>query len=312
MSLVRPLIDQLLTDVSNSIEPVGMISEKLLPGIKVKQSSGKLAKYGNGKLRLIDTRVVGRGKAPRVETVTRDISTTYVMEQHGLEGLVTADDYRNVQEPFRAEEDETNGLTTNLFVGKEAGLASALSDTAIITQNTTLAGSDQFSDPTNSDPLAKWLVAHEAVRSGCGQYPNTAWMDKAVAKVLKRHPQLFDRLGIKYNQTGYMTDQQLAEALEVDVLHIAEGVYNSSKEGQTDAVTPIWGKHMWLGVIPKSASPYQISLGYELTYDGQQPRQVTKWAENNPKGATAVLVNDDYCHFLSNVLAAYLIKNAIA
>lgn len=312
MSLVRPLIDQLLTDVSNDLQPVGMISEKLLPAIKVKQSSGKLGKYGNGKLRLIDTRVVGRGKAPRVETITRDISTTYVMEEHGLEGLVTADDYRNVIEPFKAEEDETNGLTTNLFVGKEAGLAAALSDTAVITQTVTLAGADQFSDTANSDPLAVWLTAQEAVRSGCGIYPNTAWMDKAVSKVLKRHPQLFDRLGIKYNQTGYMSDAQLAEALEVETLLIAEGVYNSAKEGQTDVIAPIWGKHMWFGVIPKSAAPYQISLGYELTFEGQQPRQVTKWAENNPRGSTAVLVNDDYCHFLSNAAAAYFIKNAIA
>lgn len=307
-----PLLDALLTEASNMITPAGMICEKLLPNIKVTKSTGRLLKYGSGHLRMIDSRVVGRGKAPRVEPITRDVATSYQMERHGLEGLVTFEDYQNNLEPAQPELDETNGLTTLLYVGKEVALASALADTAIITQNVTLAGSDQFSDPNNSDPLKAFLTAQETVRAGCGAYPNAAWMDRAVAKVLKRNPKLFAQLGLMYTQFGYMSDQQLAEALEVDTLLIAEGVYNSAKEGQTDSIVPIWGKHMWFGVIPKVAAPYQTSMGYELTFDGQQPRQVTKEAEFNPSGSTKILVNDNYCHFLSNVLACYGIFGAIA
>src|SRR3954469_2273490 len=101
MALTRPLLDVVLSGVSNQIVPVGLISEKLLPNIPVNQTTGRLAKYGTGHLRIIDSRVIGRARAPRVEITTRDVGTQYEMEEHALEGLVTAADYRNVVEPFK-------------------------------------------------------------------------------------------------------------------------------------------------------------------------------------------------------------------
>jgi hypothetical protein len=41
-----------------------------------------------------------------VEAITRS-TDSFSIEGHGLEGMVSADDYRNVQLPFKAEEDET-------------------------------------------------------------------------------------------------------------------------------------------------------------------------------------------------------------
>lgn len=311
MSQNRAIVDKLLTGVSMKFVPQGHISELLLPEIMVKQSTGKLGGYGSGHLRIINSIIKGRGKARQVEAVVRT-SQTYDVESHGLEGMVTADDYRNVEDPYNAESDEVNSITSILQLEKEKILADALSDTAVITQNTTLSGTDQFSDYANSDPMAVFKTAREAVADGCGVPPDTAWMDWRVKNVLKFHPQLLDMLGFKYNRPGGLNDQELAQALDVERILIAKARYQPAVEGQADQnLAAIWGKHLWFGVVPQSAQKEQTALGYRLGLTGTSPRQVSKWAINNPRGATAVLVDDHYDFLIANAKCAYLVEDAV-
>lgn len=308
----RAIVDKLLTGVSMKFVPKGHISELLLPEIVVKQDTGKLAGYGSGHLRIINSIIRGRGKARQVEAVVRS-SQSYEIEGHGLEGMVTAADYRNVEEPYDAERDEVNSITSILQLEKEKILADALSDTAVITQYTELSGTDQFSDKENSDPLAVFESARAEVADGCGEQPNVAWMDWRVKNVLKFHPQLLDLLGFKFNRPGGLNDQELAQALDVERVLIAGARYQPSVEGQADGdLTAIWGKHLWFGVIPAAAAKEQNALGYRLSLSGQSARQVTKWAINNPRGATAVMVDDHYDFLIANAKCAYFVKNAIA
>jgi hypothetical protein len=311
MSQVRAIVDKLLTNASSAYIPEGYISELLLPFIGVKQTTGKLAKYGKQHLRIENSVKGGKGRYRQVESIVRT-TTSYEIEGHGLQGLVTEEDYRNVEAPFDAERDEVMGISTMLWLEKEKVLADALANTAVLTQNTTLAGADQYSDYNNSTPIEDFAVARAAVRDGCGVAPNVAFMDWGVKNMLKFHPQLLDALGFKQARPGGLTDDELAKALDVQKVLIAQPKYNSAKEGQTDSLANIWGKHMWFAVCPDSAQPYQVSLGYRLGYAGKQPRQVRKWAENNPPESTSVLVTDDYDFLLSDVAAAYLIKDAIA
>lgn len=311
MAQTRAIVDKLLTNVSSMYKPEGYISEVLFPFIGVKQKTGKLGAYGHSHLRIETSIAGGRGKYRRVEPITRS-SSTYEILGHGLEGEVTADDYDNVEEPFDAESDETEGLTTQLWVEKEKVLADALADTAVVTQNQTLSGTSQFSDYDNSDPLGKFSVARAAVRAGCGKAPDTAWMDWATKNVLKFHPQLLDLLGFKDNRPGGLTDQELAMALDVKRVLVADVSYNSAKEGQADVLASVWGKHLWFGVLPTVAAKRQVSAGYRLGMLGGTPRKVYKFPITNPPESTGILVEDKYAFLLSNAGAIYLIKDAIA
>lgn len=311
MAQTSAIIDKLLTNVSSMFNPKGYISEELLPFISVKQKTGKLAKYGLSHLRIERSFTGGRGKYRRVESIARS-NTGYDIEGHGLEGLVTKDDYRNVELPYKAEEDETMGISSLLWGEKEKSLADSLSSTVTMTQNITLSGTSQLSDYDNSDPLSVFGTARSTVRGGCGQAPDTAWMDWLVADKLRFHPQLLDLLGFKFDRPGGLNDVELARALNVKKVIVADVMYNSAKEGQADVLASVWGKHIWFGVIPDSAAVRQVSLGYRVGYEGSSPRKVYKWAVNNPPESTAVLVEDEYDFLLSNVGAAYFIKNAIA
>lgn len=308
----RAIVDKLITNVSSMFVPVGYISEMLLPYIAVKQYSGKLAKYGQQHLRLENSVKVGRGKYRQVEAIARS-TDSYSIEGHGLEGMVTKEDYANVETPYDAERDEAMGISTLLWIEKEKILADNLANTAVLTNNTTLSGTDQYSDYMNSTPLEDFITYRASVRAKCGMHPNAAFMDKGVADVLRFHPQLLDMLGYKFARPGGLNDEELARALGVQKVLVADVSYQPSVEGQANAdLVSAWGKHLWFAVLPDVAAPMQTSLGYRLGLVGEQPRKVTKWAINNPSGATAVLVEDEYDFLLSNVGAAFLVKNAIA
>jgi hypothetical protein len=310
MSQMKPIVDELLSKSSSIYVPDGFICEQVLPMIESKNSTGKLAKYGNSHLRIENSLKGGRGSYRRVETITRS-TDSFSIEGHGLEGMVSADDYKNTQLPFKAEEDETLGLTTMLYLEKEKLLADTLTSTSILTQNTTLSGTSQLSDYTDSDPVSVFKTARSTVRNGSGMAPNMAVMDWNVAEVLRYHPKLLD-LGFKYLSKGGLTNEGLAIALGVQQILIANVMYNSAKENQTDSLAAVWGKHIVFAYAPAKAQPYQVSLGYRVQFESEMPRKVYKQANFNPPGSSLVLVEDSYDMLISNAGAGYLVKDAIA
>ena len=307
----RAQVDKLLTNVSQKIMPLGYISEEILPQLNVVQYSGLIAKYGNDHLRIVNDVVGGKAKYPMVESDVRQ-SDTYHIESHALKQIVTKEDYRNVERPFDAERDAVQKLTTHLWLGKEFSLASALGDTGVVTNNVTLAGTDQYNDFTNSDPLGDFATARESVYSNTGLPPDLAIMSWSVKNVLKYHPQMLDSLGYKDNRPGGLSDQELARALDVDRILIGSAIYNSAKQGQVDALAPVWGKNIIFTHSPRNAALAQVTLGYRVQLSGQSPRQVFRAPQDEPIDSVKIMVIDEYDMLLTKVSAAYLIKDAVA
>ena len=309
MSQMTAIVDKLLTQASSAYIPEGYACEKILPEIRVEQKSGKLAKYGTNHLRIEQNYIGGRGEYRRVEAVSRSQST-YTVEGHGLEGLVTSDDKKNLSSPYEALRDEVLGLTTQLLIEKEKTLGDVLGNTSTMSQNTTLSGTAQWNDYTNSDPLGDASTARTAIQDGCGRPPNALIMSWQVWNQIRFSGKILDALGYKYNRGGGLSHDELAVAFGVDKLIISEVMYESAAEGQTSSLSPAFGKNAIFAVVPDRAAPYQVSLGYRIQQSA--PRKVYKYSVFNPPESTAILVEDSYDLFLSNVLAGYLIKNAVA
>lgn len=308
----RPVVDKLLTNVATGYFPTGMVCEQIFPTLPVVQTTGKIGRYGKNHLRITNSVMGGKGKAPQVDSKSY-ATDSYEIESHGLFDILTKKDYANVEKPFDAERDAVRALQLMMFLGKEKSIADALTDTAIITNNVTLAGNDQFSDYANSDPLAVINTAKETVLGLCGQVPNKLVFDWLVLNKLKYHPQIYDRLGFKFNQAGPLSLQNLADAFEVEQVLVPNVRHLSSKEGQADVLSPVWGKHIVALVAPNTAAVGQVSAGYHVTTAGQSPRKVYKSPVTNPPEAVEVLVNDEYDFALVQATeAVYLIKNAIA
>lgn len=311
MAQLKAPVDKLLTNVAIMQKVKGAVAEQLLPQVKSAQYSGLLGKYGNSHLRIENSIKGGRGKYRRVEPITRS-TTQFLIEGHGLEGMVTKEDYANVETPFDAERDETIGLQSLLILEKEKLVADTLTNASVITQNTTLTGSNQFSDYLNSDPISVLKTARKAIRDGCGEIADTAVMDYDVFDALRYHPAMLDQLGFKDNRPGGLNYQEIASALGVRRLLVAEAKYNSAKEGQADSLSSVWGKHIVLGVFPESLQVGIQTTAFWVTPSGSSPRKVYKQPNFNPPGSTAILCEDEYDLLLANAACAYVIKNAIA
>lgn len=309
MAQMKAQVDKLLTDVSVGYFPKGYIADQVLPFKQVVQTSGLVGKYGKEHLRIERSYTGGRGQYRRVEAVTRT-STTYVIESHGLSALVSEDDYRNVELPFDAEKDEVEGLTSKILLEKEKVLADALTSTSILTQNVTLAGTSQYNDFSNSDPIGDWKTARGTIYAACGVAPNKAVMDWLTFNTVAYHPGILDALGFTQNRAGQLSPAELAKAMGVEKLLIGQVVYNSAAEGQTDVLAPVWGKNIVFYYAPDKPTKYEQSLGLQVGFADQ--RRVFKNAVTNPPNSTEVLVDDHYDWALTDVACAYLIKNSIA
>jgi len=304
-------IDKLLSGVLQAYMPVGMISERVFPEVQAKQYSGKLGKLTNSHLRIQNTIMGGKGAARRIDVVTRS-TDSFEIESHGLEGLVTDRDYRNFDEPFDAEKEESMALALALWIGKEKSIADTLSNTSIITQYQTLSGIAQFNDYANSDPLGKFKTAQQTIEDAVGLKPNKAIMSSAVRRALVYHPAILEFVRGKVQPGARLTDAELADALDVQEVLIGAAKYNSAVLGQTDTLASIWAKDLIFMVSPDKPEVGQVSAGYRVTLQGKQPREVRKWQQNNPPDSTAILATDHYDYLLSNASACYLIKNAVA
>jgi hypothetical protein len=311
MAQTKAQVDKLLTDVSNAYVPTGYISESIFPELSVKQRSGIIGKYGNNHLRIVNSKMSGRGKARRYESILRDTTNTYLIQKHGLEGIVTEDDYDNVEQPFDAERDETMGLTSVIWLEKEKALADVITDAAVITNNSTLSGTDQWSDYNDSNPLGNFQTAQNSVLDGCGFMPNNAVISQKIFNTLKYHPQILRTLGFSDNRAGTLSVAEVAYAMGVDKLHVGKVSYNPGKLGQAESLEQIWTSDCVFFYAPERAAKYQQSFAYYMTMAGRGSRRVYKYTVDNPPNSKGIIVQDDYSFEIVNTDCAYLFKGCI-
>ena len=311
MSQNTALIDKFLTNASNMLLPAGYISEMILPAVPVQQTTGKIANYGDGHLRIVNTVHVGEGGYARVESITRD-SDTYSIENHGLQGTITDEDFRNVEKPYDARIDETLALTTHLWLGKEKALADTLQDPTIITQGATLTGNAQYNkrDHADSNPIEDMQTARDTVLDSIGVSINTAIMSKKVFNALRFHAQLLNT-GYVQNRKGQLTGEELAAVLEVDNIFVGEAIFNSAKQGQTAVIAQVWGKDLIYARIGPPALRQKV-LGWEIRKAGTTPRAVVRKSNFTPVGSEEIAVTDNYDQLILNANAAYLLQDVIA
>ena len=294
-------------------EPSAFIADDILtkPASPVKQKSGLIGSSGKEHLRIENTVIGGRGELPYIEFNTRS-SDTYLIKSHGLTGRVTEDDYDNVELPYDAEKDMMIELNERIRLGREYALASTVTSTTTMTRNTTLSGTDQFSDYNNSDPIGVRQDAFASIfdYAGKGMGIRIA-MGWKVAEQLRYHPQILENLGFTRQRAGLMTNAELAKALDVDAVHIGSAVYNSAKQGQTDVLAGVWGKHMLYFYAPKKGGIKIQTLGFCV----RRPKDMIKVYTadvSNPPESKDVMVKDGYADTITDVNCGYLVYNAIA
>lgn len=305
-------VDAALTSISQAWlnQDSGFIAGKIFPEVLVPKKTFKIWEYDKSSLRVPSSSVrTGRSRSQEA-TYGKSTSDYGPLQEHSLSDFIERDELLMTDSPLNAESDAVENLNHVMALIDEKDLATTLSDTAVITQNTTLSGTSQFSDYANSDPFAKITTAATQIKSSALRLPNTVFMGWEVWMQLINHPDLLDRT--KWSQLGVVTGQTLLAILApygIKNVYIGKASENSAAEGQTDSLGSVWGKNLWLGYVTDRPSRREVNGGYKFRLEGG--REVTREEQNNPPGVE--IVNRDYYDYaLLAEECFYLIKNAVA
>lgn len=302
-------VDPMLTNVAIAYKNETYIADKIFPFLSVKKQSGKHFVYDKGRFR-VNNVLRAAGANSNEVTLKVTTGTTYFAEDHALKQFVTDEDRDNAITPTTPMVDATENVTDMLHVSREKALADYMANTANLTNNTTLSGTDQWSDFSNSDPFTDIEAAKESVHSKIFIKPNTLVLGKQVYDKLKHHPDLLER--VKYSAKGVITIDLLKELFDVDYVLIGASGYNSATEGQTDAMSYIWGKHAWLTYIAPKIQQKMITFGFTYQWKKMQTQRLRGTDEEDRRGTYVRVGNHYYDQQVVTVDAIYLIKNAIA
>lgn len=302
-------VDKILSQFSQMYRNDSYISEMVLPVLKVKERSGKFAKYGKENLRAY-VGAIYRAPGTRAHTVDYSVSQgDYKCTEKAIEKPVPDEFMQNSDDPYDPKRDTTAVIMDNIWTNQELALATYMSSTGNITQNVTLSGTSKWSDQTNSTPLTNIDTAIQTVRSATSQRPNTMVLAFNVWQALRSHPEIREQL--KYTGNGGNSDDAVIAFLKsyfrLENVFVGSALYNSADEGQTDSLTDIWSANCWL--LYRNNAPTLMKATFGLTLS-DVPRKVDVRRDEDIL-SDIVRVRYSYDQAVMDASLCYLIKNAV-
>ena len=304
LTITDVVVDPVLSNVSKAYSNEMYVAEKILPVFKVKKQTGKYYIYDKAKFR---RNVTARAAGAKANEVEYGLTTaSFEATDHALKEKTPWEIIEQADSALNPEMDAAENITEQLLIDKEIALATSMAATATITQNTTLSGTSQWSDYTNSDPITDVKTARQTVQKAIGRIPNTMILSQETFDVLSEHPDILEK--IKYSQLGTATEELLAKLFKVKQVIVAAAIYETATEGATSSMGYIWGKHAWLCFIAPGNKLRSITVGLTFSY---KTRTVKKWDDEDAE-ARFVRANDNYVQKFIAEEACYLIKDAVA
>jgi hypothetical protein len=323
MSQAPFTIQQRLMAITLAYRNQAFISDLVLPRIGVDSSAFKWSKYtlADG-FTIPDTRV-GRKSAPNEIDWSATEQTDSTVD-YGLDDRIPQSDIANAQAaqsiqgvmPIDPEARSTELLTDLVALDRENRVASLLFalGTYPAAQRTTLSGTSQWSDFTNSDPVQAIINALDT----CMIRPNVAVFGQATWSKLRTHPKvtaaIYPNGG---NATGGGTPvsrQALADLFELEEVLVGTSWYNSAKPGQTASLTRLWGKHAsFIYRAPQVVSPTgTVTFGFTAQWGERIAGTIAQDSSVGLRGGSRVRVGESVKEVVAANDAAYFFQNAVA
>lgn len=306
----QPLyLDKPLTGVANAWfnQDQDFIANKLMPTVLVKQPTFKVAQYGKENLQMPSNSLrTGDAKTKNVN-YSRTFVNGQPLNEHSLKDAVYKDDYQQSDDPFSPESDTTENILSQMQLIDEYAMISQLTSTSVVTNNTTLSGTSQWSDLDHSSPI-KDITS--AINGALFVDFNTLVLGRNDYNTLINHPEIRDYL--KWTNTGGVTYDQLLSVFApfgIKNILIGKAKADFAVEGQTASPQRLWSKDVLLAYVTDKPGRKVINGGYKFQLENS--REVTKEFINDPP-KTEIIVRDFYNYQLLLPEAYYLIKSAFA
>lgn len=289
-----------------------LVRDKILPKVIVKEDSGIIPQWGNEHMRIYDLeRTVGDRSLHFVESKVAS-QLTYQIKHFDIAGYVDDILLENQQSPFQLAAIEAMTKQETLLLQAEDSIAAVMTNASVITQTSTLSGTSQWSDYTNSTPFNDIEDAKTTVFNATGFEPNTITIPRAVLVELKQHPdynKAFTNAAVAIGDSDIINIIKDKHGFNEVIVPKARKV--TSLPGQTEAIGSVWGKHVTLFYKAPFGSMVSPSFGYSFEKAGGQAKITTRREPVSEKG---ILVEGGL-KFADKILmptCAYLYKSAVA
>lgn len=255
-------LDQPLNNVSVGYVNDDYFAEKLFPPVSVKQRSGRYWVFGKEKFHRYET--IREPKAESREIAPWSLSNSpYFCNDHSLKDSIS-DEERAGADNADLEITTVQNLTDAILLDLEIRVMNLILGPASGLPNVSLAGTSQWSDFVNSDPIAAVEAQKIVIKQSIAKTPNTLAVSYPVYSILRQHPKIIDRF--KYSQVGILQADHLKSVFDVDNFWVMGAEYDTANEGQSPNLQFVWGKTALLAYIPPSPQRLQPALGYTFRW----------------------------------------------
>jgi hypothetical protein len=180
--------------------------------------------------------------------------------------------------------------------------------TYLAANRTTLSGTSQWSDFTNSNPLDAILTAMDIPV----QRPNIGVIGRQAFTKLQQHPIIVSAVLGNAGSRGAVAAEAIANLLGLDQLLVGEGFLNTARPGQTLSMSRVWGKHLALLYIDPNGGPMDMpSFGWTAEWGTRQAGTVPD-PTRGVRGGEAVRVYESVAEVISAPALGYFFQNAVA
>jgi hypothetical protein len=246
LATLRPELAGSLMEFDLAMNQSGFVAQQVLPVIDVSYQSGN---YGRIPLEeLLQERETARAPGAGYSRGKFNFRPeSYACLENGAEEVIDDREAAMYAEYFDAELVATARAYSAVLVNQERRVAARLFNT------TTYTGSDLYLDTTipwtqatysTAVPIDNVQFAADRVYANTGLYANALICNRFVFRDLKRCTQIIDALvasGAGDRSTlRDVTKEQIAAALDLDMIIVAEGSRNAAAEGLNGSIGQIW------------------------------------------------------------------------
>lgn len=306
-----------LTAISVEYKQARLIGDEVLPRVPVNAKNFDMTVYEKAdSFTVPDTTVGPKGQPNQVEFggSTKSASVT----DQALDSPVTNDALQRWEKARAAGLSKavspliraTQQVTGLVQTRREKRVADLVFNTnSYATGNkTTLSGTSQWSDYTNSDPHYAVMTALDGIIIR----PNKLVLGRKVMTTLSLHPKIKDAVFGTANAQSAVTREQLAALFEIEEVMVGEGWLNTANKGQPVNLQRIWGNHAGFLCIDKMADAESgITFGYTAQF-GDRVAGTIEDSDIGMRGGQRVRAGESVGEFVTAPDLGYLFFNAVS
>lgn len=253
----NPVLQNLV--ISYATPEEGFIGQQLLPAIPTgNQQTGTIYTISDGDMfgDATDTLEWGVGSEARPSVGFGTSTATYACERFGNVAIIPFIAEGRSQLPLSLKMIQMQIVMRNLLIEQERRIAAAVFNSTTFTQNTTLAGADQWMDSgyapiSTADPVQVILEGIYTVEGATGRRPKVAVFGRASWHAFLQHPAVLDFLSTNKDRNN-LTDAEgralVMQRFGFEKVFVGAARRRTSNPLQaTVTKADIWGDGVWIG-----------------------------------------------------------------